>query len=78
MFKYAFALMKTLQKRLREKKLRKNGLPRQKSLLEREDYPAIQKAAANDILSHVMKFMELEEIEVRLTALEVAQSRRMQ
>lgn len=48
------------------------------SLLEREDYPAIQRAAANDILSHVMKFMELKEIEVRLTALEVAQSRRMQ
>jgi len=42
------------------------------SLLDREDRPAIQRAAANDILSHVMKFMELKEIEVRLQTLEAA------
>ncbi len=42
------------------------------SLLGREDCPAIQRAAANDILSHAMKFMELKEIEVRLQMLEAA------
>lgn len=39
-------------------------------LLEREDCPSVQRAAANDILGHVMKFMELKEIEERLIRLE--------
>lgn len=41
-------------------------------LLERDDCPAIQRAAANDILNHVLKFMELKEIEDRLKTLEAA------
>lgn len=40
------------------------------TLLDREDSPGVQRAAANDILGHVMKFMELKEIEERLTLLE--------
>lgn len=40
------------------------------TLLEREDCPGVQRAAANDILDHVMKFMELKEIEERLITLE--------
>lgn len=39
-------------------------------LLEREDYPAVQRAAANDILSHIQKFKELQELEERITLLE--------
>lgn len=40
------------------------------SLLEREDCPGVQRAAANDILGHVIKFMELKDIEERLMRLE--------
>ena len=40
------------------------------SLLDREDHPAVQRAAANDILGHVMKFIELKEMEERLINLE--------
>lgn len=40
------------------------------ALLDKGDSPAIQRAAANDILNHVMKFMELKEIEERLINLE--------
>lgn len=40
------------------------------TLLDREESPAVQRAAANDILGHVIKFMELKEIEERLKKLE--------
>lgn len=40
------------------------------ALLVREDYPAVQRAAANDILGHIQKFKELEEFEKRLSKLE--------
>lgn len=40
------------------------------ALLDREDSPTVQRSAANDILGHVMKFMELKEIEQRLINLE--------
>lgn len=40
------------------------------SLLSRDDSPAVQRAAANDILGHVVKFMELREFEERLLKLE--------
>lgn len=40
------------------------------NLLDREDFPAVQRSAANDILGHVTKFMELKEIEERLINLE--------
>ncbi len=39
-------------------------------LLERDDSPTVQRAAANDILGHVMKFMELKELEDRLADIE--------
>lgn len=39
-------------------------------LLERDDSPAVQRAAANDVLGHVMKFMELKELEDRLADIE--------
>ncbi|MBS0656065.1 MAG: hypothetical protein JSR46_09825 [Verrucomicrobia bacterium] len=39
-------------------------------LLDREDYPAVQRAAANDILGHIQKFKELHEFEERLSRLE--------
>ncbi len=39
-------------------------------LLERDDSPTVQRAAANDVLGHVMKFMELEELEDRLADIE--------
>lgn len=40
------------------------------NLLEREDNPSVQRAAANDVLGHVMKFIELKELEERLTEME--------
>lgn len=40
------------------------------SLLDREDIPGVQRAAANDILGHVMQFMKLKEMEERLKRLE--------
>jgi predicted DNA-binding protein (UPF0251 family) len=39
-------------------------------LLERDDSPTVQRAAANDVLGHVMKFMELKELEDRLADVE--------
>ena len=39
-------------------------------LLERGDSPTVQRAAANDVLGHVMKFMELKELEDRLADIE--------
>jgi len=39
-------------------------------LLERDDSPTVQRAAANDVLGHVMKFMELKELEDRLANIE--------
>lgn len=41
------------------------------SLLDRSDSPTIQRATANDILGHVIKFMELKELEERLSRLEI-------
>lgn len=40
------------------------------SLLEREDYPNVQRAAANDVLSHIQKFKEIQELEERIAKLE--------
>jgi predicted DNA-binding protein (UPF0251 family) len=40
-------------------------------LLERDDSPTVQRAAANDVLGHVMKFMELKELEDRLADIEM-------
>lgn len=40
------------------------------NLLKRDDYPAVQRAAANDILTHVQKFKELNELEERIVKLE--------
>lgn len=40
-------------------------------LLDRDDYPAVQRAAANDILTHVQKFKELQELEGRIAKLEL-------
>ncbi len=40
------------------------------NLLERDDSPTVQRAAANDVLGHVMKFMELKELEDRLADIE--------
>jgi len=39
-------------------------------LLERDDSPTVQRAAANDVLGHVVKFMELKELEDRLADIE--------
>ena len=39
-------------------------------LLERDDSPTVQRSAANDVLGHVMKFMELKELEDRLADIE--------
>ena len=39
-------------------------------LMDRTESPAVQRAAANDVLNHVMKFKEILEIETRLAALE--------
>ncbi len=40
------------------------------SLTARTENPSVQRAAANDILNHVMKFKELLEFEERLSELE--------
>ena len=40
------------------------------ALLDRDDYPAVQRAAANDILTHVQKFKELQDFEDRIAKLE--------
>jgi hypothetical protein len=40
------------------------------SLLSHDDCPTLQRSVANDILGHVMKFMELKEVEQRLVNLE--------
>lgn len=40
------------------------------TLTERDDSPGVQRAAANDILNHLFKYKEMEEIEVRLENLE--------
>ncbi len=40
------------------------------SLLEHKDNPSLQRAVCNDIIGHVSKFREIEEIERRLDALE--------
>lgn len=40
------------------------------SLTARTDNPSVQRAAANDILNHVMKFKEVMEIEQRLNEIE--------
>lgn len=39
-------------------------------LLDRDDCPTVQRAAANDILNHIQKFKELQELEERITLLE--------
>jgi hypothetical protein len=39
-------------------------------LTDREDNPSVQRAAANDILSHVVKFQEQQELEERIAILE--------
>jgi polyhydroxyalkanoate synthesis regulator phasin len=36
----------------------------------REDHPGVQRAAANDILNHLLKYKEMHEMEERVTALE--------
>jgi hypothetical protein len=45
-------------------------------LTGREDAPGVQRAASNDILNHVAKFKEIQEIEIRLSALEEAQQKK--
>ncbi len=45
-------------------------------LTDRDDNPGVQRAAANDILNHVVKFQELQELEDRITVLE-EQTKRM-
>jgi hypothetical protein len=40
------------------------------SLLDRQDYPAVQRAASNDLLNHFQKFKELAELEERISKLE--------
>lgn len=39
-------------------------------LLDRDDNPSVQRAAANDILNHVGKFKELQELQERIETLE--------
>lgn len=39
-------------------------------LTDRDDSPGVQRAAANDILNHVIKFQELKELEERVAILE--------
>lgn len=39
-------------------------------LTDREDCPSVQRAAANDILNHVVRFHELQELEDRIAVLE--------
>ncbi len=40
------------------------------SLLDRTEHPSVQRAAANDVLSHVVRFKELQELEKRLDEVE--------
>lgn len=40
------------------------------SLMDRDDCPSVQRAAANDVLNHVVKFKELQELEKRLDEVE--------
>ena len=40
------------------------------SLLDRDDNPSVQRAAANDILNHVGRFKELQELQERIEKLE--------
>jgi hypothetical protein len=40
------------------------------SLLDRQDFPAVQRASANDILAHIQRFKEFHDHEERLRALE--------
>jgi hypothetical protein len=40
------------------------------SLLHREDYPGVQRAAANDLINHYVKFKDTQELEERITKLE--------
>ena len=39
-------------------------------LLDRDDNPSVQRAAANDILNHVGRFKELQELQERIEKLE--------
>lgn len=39
-------------------------------LLDRDDSPAVQRAAANDVLNHVGRFKELQELQERIEKLE--------
>jgi hypothetical protein len=38
--------------------------------MDRTEHPSVQRAAANDVLSHIMKFKELQELEKRLDDVE--------
>lgn len=40
------------------------------NLMDRTECPSVQRAAANDVLSHIMKFKELQELEKRLDEVE--------
>lgn len=40
------------------------------SLMDKKSHPGIQRAAANDVLNHMMKYKELSEFEERLQELE--------
>lgn len=40
------------------------------NLMDRTEYPSVQRAAANDVLSHVVRFKELHELEKRLDEVE--------
>jgi hypothetical protein len=46
-------------------------------LTDREDSPSVQRASANDILNHVVKFQELQELEDRVAILEEATKRKL-
>jgi transposase len=46
------------------------------ALLLDDDNPQIRRGVSNDILNHVLKFIELKELEARLKALEMAQQSR--
>lgn len=40
------------------------------NLMDREDSPSVQRAAANDVLNHIVKFKEIQEFEKRLNKIE--------
>ena len=40
------------------------------NLMDREDSPSVQRAAANDVLNHIVKFKEIQEFEKRLNEIE--------